>query len=195
MSKNKKLLISSYIPYFSMSTIIFVLLLMVNFRGDNTQNLEAEKEVLFVVNYMDKANLLMEQEKNFNFDNIVNIKSNFFDSDEKTYKYFYKNTIINQIRKGGYEDLYFSKYKNNLMLKSKNYNISFCKNLKKVLELKGNLYPFNLIMVKPIDSDPMGVYQYLIKANEKYNIYINNKPIMENKFTCSDYNEILVMQK
>lgn len=180
-------------------SIILILILtfaaMFSFEGKNTQNLKAEKEVLFVVNYMDKANLLVQQDKNFNFDNIVNLRSNFFDVEDKTYKYFYKHTVLTQVRKGGYEDLYFATEKNKLTLTAKNYNIPFCESIKRGLELKGNLYPFNFFMFKPVDSDPMMVYKYLVKSTEKYDIYINGKPMMENNFTCSDSNEILVKQK
>lgn len=195
MSKNEARLKAGYIVYPTIFILALTFALIMSFGGQNTQNVKAEKEVLFVVNYMDKAILLTEQEKEFNFDNIVNLKSNFFDVEDKTYKYFYKNTVVPQVRKGGYEDLFFAKNSDKLTLTSKNYNIPFCEALKRGLELKGNFYPFNFFMVKPIGSDPVKVYQYLTKSNEKYDIYINGKPMMENNFTCGDSNEILVMQK
>lgn len=195
MLKKESGLRSGYIVYPTIFIFALVFTLIISFEDKNTQNIKSEKEILFVVNYMDKANLLIEQENNFNFDNIVNLKSNFFDVEDKTYKYFYKNTVVPQVRKGGYEDLFFAKDSDKLMLTSKNYNIPFCEALKRGLELKGNLYPFNFFMVKPIGSDPVKVYQYLTKSSEKYDIYINGKPMMENNFTCSDSNEILVKQK
>lgn len=195
MSKNEARLKTGYIVYPTIFILALTFALISSFEGQNTQNVKAEKEVLFVVNYMDKAILLTEQEKDFNFDNIVNLKSNFFDVEDKTYKYFYKNTVVPQVRKGGYEDLFFAKNSDKLTLTSKNYNIPFCEALKRGLELKGSVYPFNFFVVKPIGSDPVKVYQYLTKSNEKYDIYINGKPMMENNFTCGDSNEILVMLK